>query len=405
MTPAGETARGEHVMTREPDAPERTDEQVRISEERYRLLAESVNDVIWTMSMDGRITYVSPSVERMRGFTPAEAMAQPLEQIHPPASAAVSAAYFVDLAAKLRAGETPEPFRGELEYYRKDGSTIWTEAQVIPRFGPDGQVRDILGVTRDISARKRAETEVLRLNDELEERVRVRTAQLEAANRELEGFVYSAAHDLRAPLRAIDGFSQLVADDAAGSLPQEDLEHLQRVRTAAQRMGQLIDRLLVLARTAAKAAQPEEVDVSALAVSVLDDLRLLDRERRVDIRVQPGLTAHADPLLLNVVLTALLDNAWKFTVLRGLALVEIGALARDGGPTFYVRDNGAGFAPAEAERIFAAFQRASTAVEYPGDGLGLATVRRLVAMHGGRVWAEGEVDKGATFFFTLPPAV
>ncbi len=389
-------------MTRDTDDSGRSPEELRVSEERYRLLAESFNDVIWTMSLDGRITYVSPSVEQMRGFTPEEAMEQLLEEIQTPASVAVTAAYFSDLAARLAAGKVPEPFRGEIEYYCKDGSTIWTEVEVIPRLGPDGQVAEILGVTRDIRERKRAEEQVRVLNAELEERVRLRTAQLEAANHELEGFIYSAAHDLRAPLRAIDGFSQLVADDAAAKLSGDNLANLQRVRAAAQRMGRLIDHLLVLARSAGEDVVLEAVDLSVLAAAVLEELRLADRERDVRVVVREGLVAEADPTLLRIVLTDLLHNAWKFSAGRDLATIEVGEQDRDGERVFYVRDDGAGFASGAAERIFGAFQRAHTAEEFPGEGLGLASVRRLVLKQGGRVWAEGLPGIGATFFFTLP---
>jgi light-regulated signal transduction histidine kinase (bacteriophytochrome) len=329
-------------------------------------------------------------------------MAQQLDQIHPPASAAVTMAYFVDLAARLQAGEAPQPFRGELEYFCKDGSTVWTEVEVIPHVGPDGQVIEILGVTRDISKRKRAVAEVLRLKDELEDRVRQRTAQLEEAHRELEAFIYSAAHDLRAPLRAIDGFSQLVVEDAGDKLSGEEAEHLQRVRGAAQHMGRLIDRLVVLARSAGEEVQLQSVDVTALATAILDDLHLGDRGRRVDTAVTQGLEAEADPTLLRAVLTTLLENAWKFTGGREVTRIEVGAQDVGGELVFFVRDNGAGFPPAAAQRIFGAFQRAHTAEEFPGDGLGLTVARRLVTKQGGRLWAEAGPGEGAAFFFTLP---
>jgi len=381
---------------------EDTEKQLRISEERYRLLAEHFNDVVWTMSVDGRITYVSPTVQRMRGISPKEAMRQPLEEIQPPESAAVTAAYFAELAAKLEAGETPEPFRGELEYYRKDGPTVWTEVQVVPHLDEDGQVVEIIGLTRDISGRKESEEQIRRLNDELEGRVKQRTAQLEATSRELEQFIYSAAHDLRAPLRAIDGFSLLVAEDASDRLTHADVEHLQRVRLAAQRMGLLIDSLQALARSATHDVHPERVDVTALAESILGELQADGIEHVAHLDVQPGLVAEADPALLRIVLSNLLENAWKFTAGRPGARIEVGARDHDGERAFYVRDNGAGFSPGLAERIFGMFQRGHTAEEFPGEGVGLATVQRLVAKHGGRVWADGEVDRGACISFTLP---
>jgi PAS domain S-box-containing protein len=384
------------------DAGRRDEEQQRISEEQQRLLAEHANDVIWTMSLDGLITYVSPSVERMRGFTPEEAMNQPLDEILTPESMAVSMAYWQELAARSEAGLPPQEFHGEYEYYRKDGSTVWTEVQVIPHVGPGGDIIEILGVTRDISERKRAEKEIRRLNDELEERVLVRTAQLEEANAELEAFIYSASHDLRTPLRAIDGFSQMVAEDAAARLEPGDLEHLQRVRAAAQRMGLLIDRLVALSRSGGGDLVYETVDLSAMALSILEDLRLRDPGRHVQAVVQPGLSANADATLLRVILTNLLENAWKFTSRHETARIEVGAVDAGRAPAFFVRDDGAGFDMKAADRIFGAFQRYHSDDEFEGDGIGLATARRLVARHGGHLWAEAQIEKGATFSFTLP---
>src|SRR5450759_4171887 len=254
----------------------------------------------------------------------------------------------------------------------------------------------------DIDAQVTVAEEIRRLNDGLEQCVVGRTAELEAANKELEAFVYSVSHDLRAPLRAIDGFSQMVVEDAAERLDATDVEHLQRVRAAAGRMGLLIDDLLGLSRAARKDLLRESVDLSAMATSVLVDLRSEAPERRVEAVVQPDLVVDADATLLRVILTNLLTNAWKFTSRHETARIEVGVADTDGERAFFVKDDGAGFDMREAEHLFGAFQRLHTTDEFEGDGIGLATVQRLVARHGGRAWAEAEVEKGATLSFTLP---
>jgi signal transduction histidine kinase len=214
--------------------------------------------------------------------------------------------------------------------------------------------------------------------------------------------VYSASHDLRAPLRAIDGFSQMVIEDAAERLHATDLEHLQRVRAAAERMALLIDGLLVLSRAARKEMLRRSVDLSAMVASVVADLQIAQPERRVEVVISADLVVDADPVLLHVILTNLLGNAWKFTATHEAARIEVGVSDADGERAFFVRDDGAGFDMDTAQHLFGAFQRLHTDTEFEGDGIGLATVQRLVARHGGHVWAEAEVEKGAAFFFTLP---
>jgi len=279
---------------------------------------------------------------------------------------------------------------------------FWARLEGRPQRAADGETLSFWVTFTDVDAQVTIAHEILRLNEVLEERVLARTAELGAANKELEAFVYSASHDLRAPLRAIDGFSQMVIEDTVGRLDAADEEHLQHVRAAAQRMGVLIDDLLALSRSARQDLLRKSVDLSAMAASVIADLRSAAPGRRVEAVVQPDLVVDADTTLLEVILVNLLGNAWKFTSRHETARIEVGVTDTDGERAFFVRDDGAGFDMHEAEHLFGAFQRFHTADQFEGDGIGLATVQRLVARHGGRVWAEAEVEKGAMFYFTLP---
>jgi signal transduction histidine kinase len=254
---------------------------------------------------------------------------------------------------------------------------------------------------REVAERARAELEVARLNEELERRVRERTAQLEAANQELEAFCYSVSHDLRAPLRAIDGFSQALVEDHAGSVPPDGQRYLQRIRGSAQRMAQLIEDLLNLSRVSRGALERRALDLGDLARQVIAELQNREPERRVDVSIWDGMEVQADPRLLRAALENLIGNAWKFTSKTPHPRIEIGSM-RDGERTVYfVRDNGAGFDMAYADKLFGAFQRLHGMDDFPGTGIGLATVQRIVNRHGGRIWADAQVGRGAVFYFTL----
>jgi len=250
--------------------------------------------------------------------------------------------------------------------------------------------------------RRRALLEVQRLNTELEQRVTERTAELERANKELEAFSYSVSHDLRTPLRAIDGFSQALLEDYGTQFDATGTDYLMRVRGGAQRMGSLIDALLTLARVSRTSMREEKVDLTAIAEEIVGELRTADPERSVDIRITSQLNAIGDPYLLRIVLENLLNNAWKYSGKREHAVIEFGMCNQDGESCFFVRDNGAGFDMAYANKLFGAFQRLHDAKEFMGTGVGLATVQRIIHRHGGRIWVAAAVDQGATFYFTLP---
>ena len=250
--------------------------------------------------------------------------------------------------------------------------------------------------------RARAEAKLRRLNRELEDRVSQRTAQLETANKELEAFAYSVSHDLRAPLRGIDGFSQALMEDYGGQMDETGRHYLSRVRAGTQRMGVLIDDLLRLSRVSRAQMQRGPVDLGAMANAVLDELKQQDPGRKVETGIADGLQATGDAHLLRIVLDNLLGNAWKYTSRHASARIQVGVTGKKGARAFFVKDDGAGFDMAYAHKLFGVFQRLHGADEFPGTGVGLATVARIIHRHGGQIWAESAPEKGATFFFTLP---
>jgi PAS domain S-box-containing protein len=253
------------------------------------------------------------------------------------------------------------------------------------------------GVVEDISERKESELRIQLLNKSLQ----TRSKELEVINRELEAFSYSVSHDLRAPLRAMDGFSRTLLDEYADTLDEKGRDRLSRIRAAAQRMAALIDDLLKLSRVSRAELKREPVDLTRLANEIMDELRQREPQRRVQFSVQPELNTLGDPTLLRVVLDNLLGNAWKFTSRRPDAVIEMGGSGDGKEYTYFVRDNGAGFDMAYADKLFGAFQRLHDNGEFPGTGIGLATVQRVIHKHGGRIWAESSVGQGTTFYFTL----
>jgi light-regulated signal transduction histidine kinase (bacteriophytochrome) len=246
-----------------------------------------------------------------------------------------------------------------------------------------------------------ANRQVNKLNTELERRVAERTAQLDTANKELEAFSYSVSHDLRAPLRAIDGFSQAILDEYSETLDKQACQYLGRVRTGIRKMSGLIDDLLNLSRMSRTVLRRESIDLTVLARGVVGELQDGEPSRKVAIEIADGLTAHGDAQLTTIVLVNLLGNAWKYTAKRPEAQIAFGSENQGTEVVFYVRDNGAGFDMAYADKLFAPFQRLHRDSEFEGNGIGLATIQRIVLRHGGRIWVKAAVNEGATFFFTL----
>lgn len=297
--------------------------------------------------------------------------------------------------------KTKRPAAVEQKHYDGTGNPRHLEVHGYPLLDIEGNVAQMIEYSLDITERKEAEKEIRKLNAELEQRVAERTAQLQAANRELEAFSYSVSHDLRAPLRGIDGFSLALLEDYRERLDEHGRDYLSRVRELSQRMAALIDDILKLSRITQSEMTSMPVNMSAMALSIVKELKEQEPMRNVEFVIPEGVGGVGDPRLLRVVLQNLLGNAWKFAGRRPDARIEFGTLEKDKKQVYFVRDNGAGFDMAYANKLFAPFQRLHSEKEFPGTGIGLALAQRVIHRHGGEIWAEGEIGRGATFYFTL----
>jgi PAS domain S-box-containing protein len=351
--------------------------------DQLQMILDATTAVIYLKDADGRYIFVNRQFrevfhvrrEQVIGRSDAEALPPPVAEALRGSDQAI-----------LKAG-VPEEVEATIPL--EDGPHTYI-ALKFPLLDAAGVSYAICSVATDITERKRAD-----------ETLRKAKEAAETANRELEAFSYSVAHDLRAPLRSIDGFSQALLEDCADRLDAEGQKYLQLVRESAQHMAHLIDHLLALSQVSRSELQPSDVDLSRLAQLILERLQATEPGRRVDWVVQEGVVGAGDPNLLRAVLENLLGNAWKFTARRSAARIEFGAQPIGRPVVFFVRDNGAGFDMAYAGKLFGVFQRLHSAGEFEGTGIGLATVQRIIQRHGGRVWAESEIDRGSTFYFTL----
>ncbi len=292
-------------------------------------------------------------------------------------------------------------FRIEYRIRSASGIEKWVWEQGRGVYSDTGEVISIEGFITDINEKKRIEAELQKYREHLESEVKKRTHELLAANKELEAFAYSVSHDLRAPLRAIDGFSRAVLEDYASKLDDEGTDFLKRIRTASQKMARLIDDMLKLSRLTRDSMQYTTVNMSEIADEIIKEHKESEPERQVEFINSAGLIVNGDQQLLHAALENLLGNAWKFTSLKNDARIEFGTELIDEKKVYFIRDNGAGFDMNYADKLFGAFQRLHAATEFPGTGIGLAIVQRVINRHGGKIWAESEVDRGSTFFFTL----
>jgi PAS domain S-box-containing protein len=332
--------------------------------------------------------------ELLSGYSEQEVLGRHYEFLVPPSERSPVAENLMSLSAEHMVNQ-------ENHWLTKDGDLRLIRWSSIGVRDAEGQMAQIVAVGVDITEQRQAEEEIRALNAELEQRVAARTEQLARVNRELETFAYSVSHDLRAPLRAVSGFSQALLEDYADQLGEDGRHDLERVDAAALRMGRLIDAVLELSRLSRRRLVRGPVDLTAMASEIVAELRSAEPDRRVEVEIQDRLLADADHDLVRIVLVNLLANAMKFTASTEAARIRFGMVNQDAVPVYFVADNGAGFDMAHAKRLFLPFHRLHRDDEFPGEGIGLATVMRAVRKHDGEIWAEGAVNHGATFSFTL----
>jgi PAS domain S-box-containing protein len=364
----------------------KAEDALKESEERFRLIVSNIKDyAIIVLNPGGQITSWNGGAQRIKGYKADEIVGQHFSIFYPPEDISVGKP-----TIELNSAREEGRFEDDSWRVRKDGSRFWANVVVTPLRDDVGTLRGFVKITRDVTEKRKAEQEIVR-----------RSLELEATNKELEAFSYSVSHDLRAPLRAIEGFSQALHEDYHQQLDDTAKDYLRRIRSATHRMAELIDDLLNLSRVTRAEMHKERIDLSKLASEVAQELNCREPKRAISLKIAEGLQAEGDSRLIRVALQNLIGNAWKFTSKRPQAEIEFGQQFSNGDRTYFVRDNGAGFDQSYASRLFGAFQRLHAANEFPGTGIGLATVQRIIHRHGGSVWAEGIVNRGATIYFTL----
>ncbi len=369
-------------------------EDSQLGEARFRSLAENSPDLIIRYDLNGRRIYVNPAWQRLSSIPVSDALGSTPSEL---SSLRDPDGYQASLLAAARG----EPSEVEVITDSKIYGRRVHHIVLIPELGPDGAVESVLAIGRDLTVRKEAEERAQDLNAQLEERVRLRTKQLDEANRELEAFNFSVSHDLRSPIRTIKGFIDLVLEDNAESLDAESQLYLRKALAACDRMQDLIAALLQFSKVSRGEILRVSTDLSEMVSLIAGNLTNSNPERKVDFSIAAGCVIQAQPDLLQIAVENMLSNAWKFTVRAEKAKIEFGVLTDGPIPTYFVRDNGVGYDMSYATKLFEPFQRLHAVSDFPGTGIGLATVKRIISRHGGRVWMTGEVGVGATIFFTL----
>ena len=376
-------------VTRDLTQRRAIEERLRASEDRLRLLIDSVSDyAIFMLDSQGRVETWSTGAQKIKQYSAHEIIGRHFSVFYTPEDVEAGKP-----ERELKGAADTGRYEDEGWRVRKDGSRFWANVVIGAMRSPSGELVGFSKVTRDLTERRQYEEDLRRAN-----------IAAQTSIEELETFSYSVAHDLRAPLRALDGFSEILSRRYATLLDEQGLGYLKRIRDGSVLMGRLIDDLLKLSRVTRGTLARELVDLSALAGSIVAELRRVEPQRRGEAVVPSGLVLTGDASILRVLLENLLQNAWKYTSRKPAARIEFGSERRDGETVYFVRDNGAGFDMRFVGNLFKPFSRLHRHGEFEGTGIGLATVRRIVARYGGRIWAEGAVGEGAVFYFTLPGA-